>query len=553
MLGEVRADAPCNGLRREAVAPVNGDVHRKPAPVNGEARKLSAAERLGVAPRRPEHQAAATASPSASGPAADAAASCSSSSSTASNSSTPSPVPAAKSNNNNNNNNNTASSGSPTPTPSPCPARRPNSITGSPRRAIANGRPISAAELAALGDAAVQQLVHHGGPRGVVEALMASGRGRAETQRPTVTIKPQPLRRSSLIEDAQRCAAAAAAAASAAATAAAGTDYLWMDDPLNVARTTTADHVEHAARRRGSSLEHVRRRARPEAASSPGRPASVASISPDGWTSTSPSPSPHSFALYTPPAAPLAAPAAGYARYSSPGGLPPSRRSLAPGPVPRTLTSSTSVPAQLSSSAAVPPPQAAPRRPPTFQAPPPPAPPSPRRPASSDTGLTSSVSSPSLLRAAPGPRARPHSFPSAPEGAVDLLLEPGPGGARLGLGRELGAPPDSGYRSLPSDHLSALSACSSANVLRALYLCGMRPSPTFHGMSSLSAAAQHAARPRPASIAHLLTPMRPPPSLPPHKLALFYDILDAQERFTQVCRKFQNRGLLLKFLDSIFL
>ncbi|KAK3917226.1 DNA topoisomerase 2-alpha [Frankliniella fusca] len=458
MLGEVRADAPCNGLRREAVAPVNGDVHRKPAPVNGEARKLSAAERLGVAPRRPEHQAAATASPSASGPAADAAASCSSSSSTASNSSTPSPVPAAKSSNNNK----TTSSGSPTPTPSPCPARRPNSITGSLRRA---GRPISAAELVALGDAAVQQLVHHGGTRGVVEALMASGRGRAETQRPTVTIKPQPLRRSSLIEDAQRCAAAAAAAASAAATAAAGTDYLWMDDPLNVARTTTADHVEHGARRRGSSLwgdsahwfrrsflvaliglghkeqergnyktvfgiallEHVRRRARPEAASSPSRPASVASIFPDGWTSTSPSPSPHSFALYTPPAAPLAAPSAGYARYSSPGGLPPNRRSLAPGPVPRTLTSSTSVPAQLSSSAAVPPSQAAPRRPPTFQAPPPPAPPSPRRPASSDTGLTSSVSSPSLLRAAPAPRRARTASPPPPRAPSTCSWSTGPG------------------------------------------------------------------------------------------------------------------------------
>ncbi|KAE8750409.1 hypothetical protein FOCC_FOCC002968, partial [Frankliniella occidentalis] len=552
MLGEVRdvRDVPCNGLgaRREAAAPVNGDGPRKVV-VNGEARKLSAAERLGVAPRRPEAPATAP-PPTAPPPATDGAASTSSSSSTASNSSTPSPVPPGKSNSNSNN---TASSGSPTPTPSPCPARRPNNITGSPRRTLANGRPISAAEIAALGDAAVQQLVHHGGPRGVVEALIATGRGRTEPQRPTVTIKPQPLRRSSLIEDAQRCAKAAAAAAAAAAS----NDYLWMDDPLNVARTTTADHVEHAARRRNSSLEHVRRRAGP-AAASPSRPASVASITPESWTPgtcSSPSPSPHSFALYTPPAAPLAAPAPVYARYSSPGGLPLtgppiSRRPLGPGPppgpalgptlgptlgpVPRTLPTSTSVPTKLSSAAAVPPPQAAPRRPPTFQAPPPPAPPSPRRPISSS--LTASVSSPSLLRGAASPRSRPHSFPAAPDGIADFL-EPGGLGGLAFLGGGHAGGPDSGYRSLPSDHLSALANASSANVLRALYLCGMRPSPTFHGLSSLAASAQQAARPRPASIAHLLTPMRPPPSLPPHKLALFYDILDAQERFTQCTTK----------------
>lgn len=496
MLGELRS---CNGLSRDSAGGsdaasnqvlrrkegvlVNGNLVNKQA--NGEARKLSAAERLGVAIRRP---ASITEIPTA--PPSEVLAS--SSSSTASNSS--SPVPPAVSM--------AMSSGSTTPTPSP--ARRPNNITGSPRRAVTNGRPLSAAELVALGVGDM-----HNGPRSVVEALI--GRSQASSPRPTITIKPQPLRRSSLIEDAQKCAKAAAAAVAAAAN-----DYFWMDDPLNVARTTTADHVEHA-RRRNNSLEHVRRRSspasRPPQPQPQPRPASVAAT-PEGWSPTPPAHG-HSFSLYTPPA-PLPTASTSYVRYTSPGGLP--RRA------PKNLSSSTSVPAQLSAGAAVPLPQAAPRRPPTFQAPPPPAPPSPRRPAGS-AALPSSVSSPSL-RSATSPRSRPHSFPSSDVlgQVLDQFLD-----HVSQLDHQDHQDYDSGYRSLPSDHLT------SPAVLRALYLSGMRPSPTFHGLTALSAALggpYAAPRPRPASIAHLLTPVRP---LPPHKLNLFYDILDQQERFAEVC------------------
>jgi len=134
------------------------------------------------------------------------------------------------------------------------------------------------------------------------------------------------------------------------------------------------------------------------------------------------------------------------------------------------MANSVSVPTQLSSYSV---PQPAPRRPaPTFQAPPPPAPASPRR-------IPASTSSPSLR-----PQRRPVSFPSVPTPSLDA------------------------YRSLPStasDYQVCLSNASSSRRM-SVPSGGIKQSATFHGLSNV----------------------------PGHRLALFFDILDTQERFAKV-------------------